>query len=1089
MKISIRWALILGCLALIWVTQVIITTSTFWSSQRVLVRHANDIMQNIADLTKTQSRNHLALAQGAAHLTKRLIASEVVSSRKDRLETLEKYFLDQLSIYPHFAGIYVGMPNGDFFYVNRSDQRAPNGFRTKIISHTDSHREIRLLWRNQARQVVDTELTPQDNYDPRQRPWYLKAQQEKSIIWTDPYIFFTSKRPGITVAGPILSSSGQIKAVVGVDIDIAQLSMFIGKLRIGKHGHAFMLNNNGDVVAFPDLKKIQFKADDPSSHTRLVKIEELDDDLTKAAYHAHQWQFASDGRLLLPGPRFARFEYRGQAYLSMFAPFKDTKWPWIIGVYVPEDDYLGGIKANRRFNLLLTLGLSVVATLIGLWYARGIIRPLADLAREAMNLKFNNLDSTPKIQSNYKELQITADAFARMKKDIRTSEEKYRRIFENIQDIYFETDLNGTILEISPSLERVSTYTRKDIMGKPLERLYQNPEERKKFLHQITTHGAVSDFELALTTKSGDIEYCAINAILKRDAKGEPEKIIGSARIITDRKKSELALKQHQEQLEELVLERTEDLEATLRQLSNQMAALKAKEAELRKSEEKYRSTIENMGNGYFEVDIKGKLTFFNQPLVDILGYPRSEVKGLSYYQYMDPETAETIKKRFGSIWRTQQAHRLARYDIIRKDGSRRTLESTASVITNSDGEPVGFRGVVFDITKRLSAELEKERLESRLQQIQRLEGIGTLAGGVAHDFNNLLMGIQGNVSLMLLEMDARHPHYEKLKSIETCVTGGADLTRQLLGFARGGKYMVRPLDFNRVVQNTVKMFGRTRKEIQLHEKLEEKLWSVMADQSQFEQVLLNLYINAWQAMPNGGHIYIETKNIELDLSFVKNFGILPGRYVCISVADTGTGMDRATQQKLFEPFFTTKEIGRGTGLGLASAFGIIKNHDGAIDFNTQLDQGTTFYVYLPASDTRIAPQPAKKRTFSTGSETILLVDDEEIILEVSQNMLEKMGYRVLVAKGGHEAIALFKATQESIDIVILDMIMPDLSGGAVFDHLKSVQPDIKVLLSTGYSLSGQAEEILKRGCNGVIQKPFDIEKLGAKIREILESA
>jgi two-component system, cell cycle sensor histidine kinase and response regulator CckA len=1089
MKISIRWALILGCLVLIWGTQTIITSSTYWSSQRVLVGHAHDIMQNITDLTMEQSKNHLALAQGAARLTKRLIASEVVSSSQERLETLEKYFLDQLAIYPHFAGIYVGMPNGDFFYVSRSSRHDPNGFRTKIIRHAKGQRETRLLWRNQHHQLIESTSDPQDSYDPRQRPWYLKAQQTKTMAWTDPYIFFTSQKPGITVAGPIFSAPDQIGAVVGVDIEIDQLSTFISKLRIGKNGSAFMLNNNGDVVAFPDLEKIRFSENPQQSNIRLVKIDEIDDDLAKAAYHAQQWDHATEGRLLLQAPKFARFEYNGQAYLSMFTPFENSKWPWIIGVYLPENDYLGSIKANRRFNILLTLGLSVVATLIGLWYARGIIRPLAALAKEALAINMHDATRNPKIQSNYKELQVTADAFTRMKEDLRVGEEKYRRIFENIQDIYYEADRNGRLIEISPSIERISSYSREDLIGHPIEKIYRNSRDRKRFLVEIASQGKVTDYEIALTTKSGEIEYCSINAVLKRDAQGAPYKIIGSARIITDRKKTDLALKQHQNQLEELVRHRTKDLEATLGQLSDQMAALKAKEAELRKSEEKYRSIIENMENGYFEVDIKGKLTFFNQPLVEIMGYDRTELMGLSFYQYMDSDTAQAIGKRFSAIWRTGQPYRLARYEVIRKDGTRRALDATASLITDSNGQPVGFRGVVFDITERLTAEKEKERLERRLQQIQRLEGIGTLAGGVAHDFNNLLMGIQGNVSLMLLEMDIHHPHYDRLKSIESCITGGANLTRQLLGFARGGKYMVKPLDFNQVVQNTLKMFGRTRKEIQIHEKLEQKLWAVMADQSQFEQVLLNLYINAWQAMPDGGHLYVETKNTQLDDALHMSYGIKAGRYVCISIADTGTGMDEATQHKLFEPFFTTKEIGRGTGLGLASAFGIIKNHDGAIDFKTQLGHGTTFYIYLPACDKAVDLLVAKDSALSKGSETILVVDDEAMILNVSKSMLEKMGYRVLAAQGGRAAIEIFEAAREPIDMVILDMIMPDLGGGAVFDRLKSIQPDVKVLLCTGYSLSGQAEEILARGCNGVIQKPFNIEKLGAKIREILEAS
>jgi CheY-like chemotaxis protein len=238
--------------------------------------------------------------------------------------------------------------------------------------------------------------------------------------------------------------------------------------------------------------------------------------------------------------------------------------------------------------------------------------------------------------------------------------------------------------------------------------------------------------------------------------------------------------------------------------------------------------------------------------------------------------------------------------------------------------------------------------------------------------------------------------------------------------------------------------------------------------------------------MPNGGQIYVESKNVELEQNFTKPFEIEPGRYVRVSVADTGVGIDQATRQKIFEPFFTTKEIGRGTGLGLASAYGIIKNHGGAIDFISEVGRGTTFYIYLPASEKTVKISPAVKGALATGNETILLVDDEKVVLDVNKPMLENLGYTVLTASGGREAVAIYKANHTRIDVVVLDVIMPDLGGGAVFDHLKSVQSDVKVLLSTGYSITGQAEEILAKGCTDFIQKPFSIKELSLKIREVL---
>jgi two-component system cell cycle sensor histidine kinase/response regulator CckA len=1088
MKISIRWALILGCLGLIWGTQVLITTPTYLSWQRVLLGHARDIMQNITDLTMEQSQNHLALAQGAAHLTERLITSEVVGSDLTHTHMLEHYFLDQLAIYDHFAGIYVGFPNGDFLYVSRSKKYAPNGYRTKIIRHVEGRRETRLVWRDAACGKVAEESDPHDRYDPRDRPWYIKALQAKAIVWTDPYIFFTSRKPGITVAGPLREAPDRLKAIVGVDIEIDQLSTFMGQLRIGKHGRALMLNNNADVVAFPDLDKISFSDTQGDGSLRLVRIDELKDGLSRAAFHAIHWQYDHQGRLKLETARFARFEYQGQAYDAMFTPFKNKQWPWIIGVYVPENDYLGNIQANRRFNLYLTLGLSVLATIVGLLLARAIIRPLAELETEALAVQTKGSGPGSNIRSAFKEIQETADSIVRMKADIRAGEEKYRGIFENIQDVYYEVTLDGRILEISPSIQNVTSYSREDLIGASLENIYQDYQDRQIMLEQLQAAGKISDYEITMVGKEGEVETCSVNASVSLGRDGKPQKIIGSLRVISDRKRADMELQRHQERLEELVRERTTDLLQTNQQLRDQIKAREEKEQELLRSEEKYRSIIENMESGYYEIDLGGYLTFYNDRLAEILGYPDDQLTGMHYTRYMAPGTVKAIRRRFTAILRTGTSEKLLRYTISRSDGTRRTLDASAALIVDNNGKAIGFRGVVLDVTERLNAELEKKRLEERFQQVQRLEGIGTLAGGVAHDFNNLLMGVQGNVSLMLLEMTPGHIHYDKLKSIESCVQAGADLTRRLLGFARGGKYMVQPLDFSELVSNTARMFQRTRKEISLHEKIEPHIWTVMADRSQIEQVLLNLYINAWQAMPDGGHIYIETKNVELDADFTQGFDIPPGRYVRISVTDTGAGIDPEIQPRIFEPFFTTKEIGRGTGLGLASAYGIIKNHDGAIEFRTELGGGTTFYIYLPASDEKV-PAPAPATTdLAAGHETILLVDDEKVIVEVNRPMLEKLGYTVLTAEGGRQAIEVFDANHDRIDMVVLDMIMPDLGGGAVFDHLKSKRTDIKVLLSTGYSISGQAEEILARGCAGFIQKPFNIRVLSQKIREILDS-
>ena len=514
--------------------------------------------------------------------------------------------------------------------------------------------------------------------------------------------------------------------------------------------------------------------------------------------------------------------------------------------------------------------------------------------------------------------------------------------------------------------------------------------------------------------------------------------------------------------------------------------SMEAEEA-LRESEERYRNILESIEEGYFEVDLPGNLMFVNDAACKIMAYPPDELIGMNNREYTSPETAKRMYQVFNTVYRTGKPAKVANFEIITKTGAKKNLELSASLMRDSKQNPIGFRGIVRDVTERLRREKEKERLDSQIQHAQRFETIGTLAGGIAHDFNNLLMGFQGNISLMLLDLDEDHPHCENLKIMESYVRKGSELTRQILGFARRGKYQVKTTNLNNLLDKSVDMFSRAKKEIRIHKKFEEDLWPVEIDRGQLEQVLLNLFVNSWQAMQGGGDLYLETENVHLEEDYDKPYEIIPGPYVRISVSDTGVGIDKDMQQRIFEPFFTTKGVGKGTGLGLASAYGIIKNHNGIINVYSEKSHGATFKIYLPASDKKIHIDKQPTVKLLRGKETILLVDDEKMVSDIGKEVLKKLGYTAITAASGTEAIRFFKKHKNEIDLVILDMVMPDMSGSETYDHIKKINPDIKVLLSSGYSINGGATDILNRGCNGFIQKPFNLNQISRKIREILD--
>ncbi|BDD86221.1 hypothetical protein DPPLL_05860 [Desulfofustis limnaeus] len=419
-------------------------------------------------------------------------------------------------------------------------------------------------------------------------------------------------------------------------------------------------------------------------------------------------------------------------------------------------------------------------------------------------------------------------------------------------------------------------------------------------------------------------------------------------------------------------------------------------------------------------------------------------------------------------------------------DDSEKWLDNRFIPVTDRAGEVAGFYTLCLDLTEKKQAELERFRLEEKLREANKFKAIGTLAGGIAHDFNNLLMGIQGHASLMAVDMPGNDPRQTHLQAIEEHIRSAANLTKQLLGLARGGKYEAKPIDLHQLLSSSAQMFGRTHKELTIHQNFLGVPLVVEADRNQIEQVLLNIFVNASQAMPDGGSIFLETRITELDPSWSRAHDVAPGTFARLSITDTGCGMDEATRQQVFDPFFTTKDKQRGTGLGLASAYGIIKNHGGYITVYSEINHGTTFNVHLPLSSREAMEEREAKQELQQGSGTVLLIDDEDMILDVGQAMLTALGYQAIIANGGDKGLHLLTASAPSIDLVIVDLIMPGLDGGKVFDKIRSHYPDLPVVLCSGYSINGQAAAIMSRGCNGFIQKPFNIMELSRLLQDIL---
>jgi two-component system cell cycle sensor histidine kinase/response regulator CckA len=654
------------------------------------------------------------------------------------------------------------------------------------------------------------------------------------------------------------------------------------------------------------------------------------------------------------------------------------------------------------------------------------------------------------LQHKVAELEKESVKLRHIEEALRKSENKYRLMTESTSDLVAITtfSIKPVYTYISPSHKTIMGYDPEELIGTSSFQIV-HPHDKKKLLPLLKQYLHSKTKKLFRSTELDIYETIEYRV---RDKSGNWHVLQSTVNVIEN------------------------ELLFISRDISKRIQF----EEDLKRSEERYRILIEKSPIAIYYSDFKGKLLYGNRKTEELIGYKSNELTGKSFRELkvLDPQDIGKAAKLL-TLNTLGRATGPDLFTLNRKDGSHVTVEISTEVITI--GKERVVLGMVQDIT-------ERNRLEEQLLQAQKMESIGTLAGGIAHDFNNLLMGIQGNADLMLLDTDPNHLHHDRLQHIEKLVHSGADLTRQLLGFARKGKYKVQPININDLVDKTSGMFGRTKKEITVHTRYDKAVWPVEVDQSQIEQVLLNIYINAWQAMPEGGELKLETENVTLDNDDAMAYFVKPGAFVKISITDTGIGMDKKTQQRLFDPFFTTKEMGRGTGLGMATAYGIIGNHGGIINVSSEKGKGTTFTIYLPASKKKVAEDETTSAEVLNGKETILFVDDEHMVRHVAQHILETLGYNVITASGGKEAVETFHRDLNYIDMIILDMIMPHMSGGETYDRMKAINPNIRVLLSSGYSKDGQAKEILDRGCNGFIQKPFNIMQLSQKIREVLDS-
>jgi PAS domain S-box-containing protein len=547
---------------------------------------------------------------------------------------------------------------------------------------------------------------------------------------------------------------------------------------------------------------------------------------------------------------------------------------------------------------------------------------------------------------------------------------------------------------------------------------------------------------------------------------------------VADRVRAQRELRKAHNLLEKRVGERTRELVITNKSLENQILARRKVEGALRESEEKYRAIVENIEEGYYEIDLVGTFTFVNDSACRIVGWSKEELVGKTYREFVDEACEESLNTLFAQVRTTRKSEKAYQCGLLAKGGARRDVEISVSLIMDSTDQPTGFRGCCRDMT-------EFRRANEELRKLEKLESLGVLAGGIAHDFNNLLTALQGNIALagLLTQTDDRVS--QLLDEAERACERARTLTGQLLTFSKGGAPIKKTVLVEKLARGCCE-FALTGSNVRCEFEFPEELWPVEADEGQLAQVFSNLVINANQAMERGGVIRVSGENVVLD-----NGNCLPlaaGKYVMVSVADQGCGISADSLGKIFDPYFTTKPS--GSGLGLASSYSIVKNHQGVIGVESTLNVGTSFHVYLPASEGKHMEEGCSEEGPVMGQGKILLMDDEEAIRQLAKDALPLLGYEVAVASDGAEAVGLYIRARDSghpFDAVIMDLTVPGGMGGfEATQMLRQIDPDITAIVSSGYSNDPIMADYREHGFAGIVEKPYSYRDLGNVLNSLL---
>ncbi len=934
------------------------------------------------------------------------------------------FFRGHMEAHPHITSVNFGDSAGNGYLILFESER----WRNRIKNGADKGIVTWVFIDNDGK-VLSRERR-KDDYDPRLRPWYVDAARSPGIHWSPPYIFRTTGDVGITASMAIDSGQHGSLTVIGADVMLKDLSRFLSRLKSGKADISInLVSPGGEILASSEVDDFLGNLRKGSNELPRVSDDGFRD--LSAGFRAFE----------RAGSDFLSFASSGKSFYALrrslsFSPDRQ----FLMVLTVPQRSLLSFFGPANKMRVTLYL---VMVAASGFFFASRYLAPLRKLTRAVQTFGTDAYEP-PSPGDRKDEVGVLVSEFCGMADELAAKQRELTSLIDNVPGIVYRGHRDWSISFIGAEAELVTGHAPDEFMSgtaKWKEIILPDDLERVK-----------ETFRKAATERLGTL--CVEYRIRHKD---------GGVRWVEDRRQLIYG--------ENGVLARIDGL------LSDITARRRMEEDWTRLA-----MAVEQSAEAIVVTDRAGTILYVNPSFERITGYSRDEAVGKNPRILRSGKHGETFYREMwgallrGEVWEGHFTNR-------KKDGTIYEEDATISPVRDPSGEIVSFVGVKRDVTRMAS-------LEKQVRMAQKMESVGTLAGGVAHDFNNVLTGIIGFGEMLRLRV-ANDP---KAVSEVDEILRGADrasvLTRQLLTFAR--RQVIDPvnLDLNAVVTGLVKLIRKvTRENIEVKTFLGEEVPTIRADQGQVEQILMNLSLNARDAMPEGGQLVFCTEEVLVDGELLKKYPYMKaGRYAVLSAGDTGIGMDEETRERIFEPFFTTKAPDKGTGLGLAVVYGIVKQHDGFIHVHSEPGTGTTFRVYFPAVDAPAdARVPASRGIILGGNETILLAEDDDSVRGLTERILSSYGYRVLSASDGEEAVRMLRRHGKGIAMVVLDAVMPKMGGKEAYDEMVKTFPGMKALFLSGYSADAIHDAFVLHAGVPFLQKPFGSSSLAKKVREVLD--